>query len=98
MEYRDFCETFMPLSDDLYKVAYCLLESESDAMDALQDLFLKLWEKRDSLDGIKNPKGYCITLLKNLCLDRLRTSERHRTGYLDDNPEPFSLESADAGT
>lgn len=75
----------MPLSDCLYKVAFCLLEDEPNALDALQDLYLKLWEKRGALDDVRNPKGYCITLLRNLCLDRLRASERHRTEVLDED-------------
>lgn len=69
-------ETFKSLSDGLYRVAYYILESETDAQDAVQDLFVKLWGNRDQLDTVLNFKAYCTTLMKNLCIDRLRKEQR----------------------
>ena len=69
-------ETFKSLSDGLYRVAYYFLESENDAQDAVQDLFVKLWGNRDQLDTVLNFKAYCTTLMKNLCIDRLRKEQR----------------------
>lgn len=69
-------ETFKSLSDGLYRVAYYILESENDAQDAVQDLFVKLWGNRDQLDTVLNFKAYCTTLMKNLCIDRLRKDQR----------------------
>ena len=37
---------------------------------------MKLWKNKDVLDGIKNPKAYAMTILRNLCLDRIRQSSR----------------------
>ena len=59
-------ETFKSLSDGLYRVAYYILESENDAQDAVQDLFVKLWGNRDQLDTVLNFKASCTTLMKNL--------------------------------
>ena len=56
--------------------AYYILESEADAEDAIQDLFIKLWGNRDQLDTVLNFKAYCTTLMKNLCIDRLRKEQR----------------------
>ena len=67
-----FTEDYLPLKDDLYKVAFYILESEPDAEDAVQDLYLKLWDAGDALDTIRVPKAYCISLLRNICIDRLR--------------------------
>ena len=72
----EFKDTWLPLRDAVYRVAYYILESGPDAEDAVQDLYLKLWNTGDALDGIRNPKAYCITLLKNLCIDRIRRSSR----------------------
>ncbi len=68
-----FKSEYLPLQEDLYRVAYYILESSSDAEDAVQDLYLRLWTAADALDSIKIPKAYCIRLLRNLCIDRLRT-------------------------
>lgn len=69
-------ESFKALSDGLYRVAYYILESQNDAEDAVQDLFVKLWGNRDQLDTVLNFKAYCTTLMKNLCIDRLRKEQR----------------------
>jgi RNA polymerase sigma-70 factor (ECF subfamily) len=69
-------ETYKSLSDGLYRVAYYMLESQADAQDAVQDLFIKLWGNRDQLDTVLNFKAYCTTLMKNLCIDRLRRESK----------------------
>lgn len=67
-----FIETWIPLSDHFFRMALQLLGEEAAARDAVQDLLLKLWVRRDRLDGIERPEAYGITLLRNGCLDRLR--------------------------
>ena len=76
MTEAQFHSEYLSLAETLYRIAFYMLESEAEAEDAVQELFLKLWENRDSLDGIRSPKAYSITLLKNRCLDRIRRA-RH---------------------
>ena len=45
-------------------------------MDAVQDLYLKLLSSPDALETVRNPKAYCITLMRNICLDRVRKASR----------------------
>ena len=71
-----FHTQYLSLADALYKVAFYILETQQDAEDAVQELYLKLWKNKDVLDGIKNPKAYAMTILRNLCLDRIRQSSR----------------------
>ena len=84
MDYQQFCDIYLPLTEDLYRVAYYLLETEQDAKDEVQDLFIKLWNSRDTLDNVHNPMGYSIRLLKNQCIDRLRKESRHARADLTD--------------
>ena len=77
MDYKEFCDIYLPLTDGLYKVAFYIFESEQDAKDAVQDLYIKLWNSRDTLDNVHNPMGYAIRLLKNMCIDRIRKESRH---------------------
>ncbi len=72
---------FISLSDRFYRVALYLLEDPSDARDAVQDLFLKLWKMRDMLDGVRNPEAFGIVMIRNLCLDRIRRGRK--TGPLE---------------
>ena len=67
-----FHKEYLALAQTLYKIAYYMLESEAEAEDAVQEVYAKLWASRDSLDCVVSPKAYCIRMLKNLCLDRIR--------------------------
>ena len=84
MTYQQFCDIYLPLTEGLYRVAYYLLESEQDAKDAVQDLFIKLWDSRETLDNVHNPMGYSIRLLKNQCIDSLRKKSRLARADLTD--------------
>ena len=72
----------MPLSERFYRAAYYMLESQQDAEDAVQELYLKLWRSRDSLSGLRNPVAYGLSLLKNICLDRIRRREVRKAEQL----------------
>ena len=74
MTERIFHRDYLSLAETLYRVAFYLLESESEAEDAVQELYLKLWDTRDRLDEVRSPKAYSIQLLKNLCLNRIRNA------------------------
>ena len=69
-----FKRDYLSLYQKLYRVAYYILESEADAEDALQELYLKLWKGRDLLDDVINPQAYSGRLLKNICIDRIRSA------------------------
>ena len=73
----------MPLSERFYRAAYYMLESQQDAEDAVQELYLKLWRSRDNLSGLRNPVAYGLSLLKNICLDRIRRREVRKVEPLD---------------
>ena len=47
MDAREFKQRFMPHYKLLYRVAYHLTANAQDAEDLLQDLYLKLWQKRE---------------------------------------------------
>lgn len=70
-----FHKEYLSLSGTLYRIAFYILESEPEAEDAVQEVYLKLWESRDGLDSVQSPKAYAIRMLKNLCLDRVRRAQ-----------------------
>jgi len=51
-----------------------------DAENIVQDVFVILWERRDSLHLVENMNAYLFRLVRNKCLDHLRykiTSEKY---------------------
>ncbi len=90
MTRRDFTSAYLPLREDLYRVAYYILESQQDAEDAVQDLYLRLYSSPEALDSVRNPRAYCLTLIRNICIDRIRKA---RSGRYDGSVEPASDET-----
>ena len=72
MSSSEFKAIWLPLENGFYRVALYMLEDAADAADAVQDMYIRLWTSRDKLDSIRQPKAYGLTMLKNICLDRLR--------------------------
>lgn len=94
MTQEKFRNDWLPLGDALYRVAYYILEDEADARDAVQDLFVKLLSLGSKLDAVKTPKAYAITLLRNMCIDRIRASKRFYTvSCSEDEPHLSFLEA-----
>ncbi|MBR4730680.1 MAG: RNA polymerase sigma factor [Prevotella sp.] len=72
MDAREFKQRFMPRYKVLYRVAYHLTGNAQDAEDLLQDMYLKLWQKRDDLPDEAMKEAYLVTMMKNLFVDQRR--------------------------
>lgn len=81
---NDFKKIWLPLADRFYRVAYHLLESRPDAEDAVQELYLKILSMHGKLVYVRDPAAYGITLLKNICIDRIRRRESRRAEQLEE--------------
>lgn len=81
---NDFRKIWLPLADRFYRVAYHLLESRPDAEDAVQELYLKILSMHAKLVYVRDPAAYGITLLKNICIDRIRRRESRRAEQLEE--------------
>lgn len=72
MTSEDFKNKVIPFSTKLYPMIFRILRNEEETRDALQDLMLKLWDKRGDLDKCKNLPAYVITVAKNYSFDLLK--------------------------
>lgn len=88
MTVAEFNQAVDLFSDVLYRFALKMLEDTDDAQDIVQEVFLRVWEKRDQIEGTKI-KSYLFTATHHLCIDFIRKSKQ--TQSLDDMlDEPFS--------
>ena len=53
--------------DLLYRLALRLLNNSAEAEDAVQQTMMKLWQKKEALNEIKNLKSFVIKTLQNDC-------------------------------
>lgn len=61
----------------LYTFAFKLTNSKNEAEEIVQEVFLKVWEKRRSLDPNQNFDGYLFTLSKNLVYNKAKQRAYH---------------------
>ena len=78
MELETFKSTVLPLRDKLLKYSVKLTDDGADAEDIVQEAFLKLWYIRDRLDGYQSVEALSVQVVKNLCLDKLRSKRMDR--------------------
>ena len=62
----------------VYYTSLRMLRSHEDAMDAAQDVFLKVWQRCGSLTGEMKLYAWLYRITVNTCLDRLRWRKRHQ--------------------
>jgi RNA polymerase sigma factor (sigma-70 family) len=75
------------IKDKLYRFSLRITGNAPEAEDVVQEVFIKVWEKRHDMTDIKKPEAWCMTLTKNLSFDKLR-SKHHRP---DDISEAYTL-------
>ena len=67
-----FKKEILPLRHQLFRVSLRMLDDSEDAEDAVQEVLLKLWSKRDALAACDNPAAFATTVTRNHCLDKLK--------------------------
>jgi len=72
MHSERFKDEVIPLQNSLYRFAKALLHDTFEAEDAVQEVFTKLWSKKDSLAEVENIKAFAFTMTRNLCLDKIK--------------------------
>ncbi len=85
-----FTKLFHEFSPFVLDIAVMLLHDRDLAEDTVQDLFLKLWLKREQLPEIKNIKNWLFILTRNACKNVLRSlarADKKAEGYMDRLPD-----------
>jgi RNA polymerase sigma factor (sigma-70 family) len=76
MHSEEFKRVLLPLWPLMYRFAQSLLSDKQEAEDCVQDIFLKLWSRKESLDSIDNLKAFSMQMTRNLCLDKIKGRKR----------------------
>lgn len=79
MSQERFKAEILPIRDKLFHLAHKILAEEEEAEDAVQEVLLKLWHIRDSLQKYESPAAFATTVTKNHCLDRLKVKNRQES-------------------
>lgn len=75
---EQFLQRFLPLRQMLFREALALLGSKTDAEDAVQETYLRLWRQAGRVIAMEQAKGFFVKTLRNVCLNMIR-SRRNMT-------------------
>ena len=82
-----FIEAYMPAQEKYFRMARRLLTSTEEAQDAVQEVLGKLWSRKNKLDKIQNKEAYGMMMIKNYCLDRLKSGQASNLTLIHSNYE-----------
>ena len=83
MDKQEFKKLIYPVRNRLFRLAIVLLGDEQEAEDTLQDVMLKLWDRKQELNVCQNVEAFAVTMTRNACFDKLRSYRHRNVGHLD---------------
>ncbi len=82
-----FQNDILPLKNDLFRLAFRITMNREDAEDVVQETMLKVWRRREEWDQIDSMEAFCMTICRNMSLDKLRRMDS-KTQSLDADYDP----------
>lgn len=70
MQKIDFRKDILPLKDKLFRLALRITFDRAEAEDIVQETMIRVWNKRDEWNGLESVEAYCLTVARNLAIDR----------------------------
>jgi len=81
MDRTGFNQLMEHLRPKLYRFALAFTKRTDEAEDVVQEVGIRLWERRDELEALRSIEAYAMSAVRNRCLDYAR-SPHHRTDEL----------------
>ena len=72
MKIISFQTDILPLKNELFRLALRITQNRFEAEDVVQETMLKVWKGRSEWDKIDNIEAFCLTVCRNLSLDKMR--------------------------
>ncbi len=74
-----FRQIYESYQGKVFLFALRLTKTKADAEEVVQEVFVKLWEKRAGIQVEKNFNAYILTIARNLILDKLKKAARDKS-------------------
>jgi RNA polymerase sigma-70 factor (ECF subfamily) len=75
MSLEDFKNRVLPVKNKLFRFALRIVGNTEDAEDIVQDVLIKVWDKRVEMHKFLNMEAWCMKLVKNQSLDRIKSGQ-----------------------
>jgi RNA polymerase sigma-70 factor (ECF subfamily) len=83
-----FQSDILPLKNELYRLALRITQNPAEAEDIVQETMIKVWNRRDEWERIESIEAFCLTICRNLSLDKLRRMD-NQVESLDGSIDPL---------
>lgn len=84
MQIEDFNQLVATMRDKMYRLAYRVVQNEEEARDVVQESLVKIWKKREKISEVDNKEAYCMTITRNMGIDKLR-AKKMQTSDIDEH-------------
>ncbi|WP_106483969.1 RNA polymerase sigma factor [Bacteroides sp. Marseille-P3684] len=97
MQAINFRNDILPLKDKLFRLALRITMNRAEAEDVVQETMLRVWGRRDEWEGMESVEAYCLTVCRNLAIDRSQLKESQNEELTEsnantpDSADPYSL-------
>lgn len=94
----DFRNDLLPLKNKLFRLALRITLDRPEAEDVVEDVLVKVWEMRATpeIQHVQNLEAYCLTMTRNLALDRAQRREAQNVSLDDTEHRTFAMEHPDS--
>ena len=75
MKKISFRNDVLPLKNELYRLAHRITLNPAEAEDIVQETMIKVWNRREQWDNIESIEAFCLTICRNISLDKMRKME-----------------------
>ena len=87
MQEISFRNDILPLKDKLFRLALRITLDRAEAEDVVQDTLIRVWNRRDEWAQFDSMEAYCMTVARNLAIDRSQKMETQHIGLTPETQE-----------
>lgn len=77
MKEISFQNDILQLKNELFRLALRITQNRVEAEDVVQETLIKVWKRRDDWSTIESIEAFCLTICRNLALDKQRHLDNH---------------------
>ena len=88
MKTVSFRNDVLPLKNELFRLALRITLNEAEAEDVVQETMIKVWNRRDDWGRIDSIEAFCLTVCRNLALDKAQKMDNRSEGLDGSGGDP----------
>ena len=88
MKKISFRNDVLPLKNELSRLALRITLNPTEAEDVVQETMIKVWNRRDRWDELESIEAFCLTICRNISLDKVKKAENQNQSLMDEHDAP----------